>query len=45
MKIPLDKMRKLTDLRVKELGGPLAPMKGQLSLSTVPHPESVAQVA
>ncbi|MEC8420741.1 MAG: sulfatase-like hydrolase/transferase [Verrucomicrobiota bacterium] len=38
-------MRKLTDLRVKELGGPLAPMKGPLSLSTVPYPESVAQVA
>ena len=40
----LQKMRKLTDQRVKELGGPLSPMKGQLSLSTVPHPESAAQV-
>ena len=40
----LQKMRKLTDQRVKELGGALSPMKGQLSLSTVPHPESAAQV-
>ena len=44
-KTTLQKMRKLTDQRVKELGGPLAPMKGELSLSTVPHPKSSAQVA
>ena len=41
----LVEMRKLTDQRVKQLGGPLSPMKGGLSLSTVPHPESSAQVA
>ena len=41
----LKKMRQLTDQRVEQLGGPLAPMKGELSLSTVPHPESAAQVA
>ena len=41
----LEKMRQLTDQRVEQLGGPLAPMKGELSLSTVPHPESAAQVA
>ncbi|MEC8044386.1 MAG: sulfatase-like hydrolase/transferase [Verrucomicrobiota bacterium] len=41
----LQKMRQLTDQRVEQLGGPLAPMKGELSLSTVPQPESAAQVA
>jgi len=41
----LEKMRQLTDQRVEQVGGPLAPMKGELSLSTVPHPESAAQVA
>lgn len=41
----LEEMRKLTDRRVEELGGPLVPMKGELSLSTIPHPVSAAQVA
>ena len=41
----LNEMRDLTDKRVKELGGPLSPMKGALSLITVPYPESAAQVA
>ena len=41
----LKQMRDLTDQRVKELGGPLSPMKGPLSKSTDPHPVSAAQVA
>ena len=41
----LKNMRALTDKKVKELGGPLSPMNGDLSLSTVPYPESAAQVA
>ena len=34
----LKNMRALTDKKVKELGGPLSPMNGDLSLSTVPYP-------
>ena len=41
----LKEMRGLTDQRVKELGGPLSPMKGPLSKSTDPHPVSAAKVA
>jgi arylsulfatase A-like enzyme len=41
----LKEMRKKTDQRVEELGGPLSPMKAPLSLSTKPHPDSAAQVA
>ena len=41
----LKNMRALTDKKVKELGGPLSPMNGDLSLSTVPYPRSAAQVA
>ena len=38
-------LRSLTDRKVEELGGSLAPMNGDLSLSTTPHPASAAQVA
>ena len=38
-------LRSLTNQRVQELGGPLAPMNAELSQSTVPYPESAAQVA
>jgi len=38
-------LRSLTDRKVAELGGPLAPKVGELSLSTTPHPESAAMVA
>jgi arylsulfatase A-like enzyme len=41
----LTQMRGMTDQRVKELGGPLSPMKGSLSKSTDPHPVSAAKVA
>ena len=41
----LKKMRKLTDQRVKDLGGPLSLMKTPLSKSTDAHPVSAAQVA
>jgi len=41
----LKEMRGLTDQRVRELGGPLSPMKGPLSKSTDPYPVSAAQVA
>ena len=41
----LAKMRKATDRRVKELGGPLSPKKGPLSVSTPPHPKAAATVA
>ena len=40
----LEAMRKRTDERVAALGGPLAPMGSELSLSTVPHPEASAAV-
>jgi len=40
----LEKMRARTDERVAELGGPLQPMKGELSPSTVPHPVASAAV-
>jgi hypothetical protein len=38
-------MRKATDRRVKELGGPLSPKKGSLGVSTPPHPKAAATVA
>ena len=38
-------LRKRTDKRVAELGGPLQPMQGGLSVSTPPHPVSAATVA
>ena len=41
----LQELRSLTNQRVQELGGPLAPMNAELSQSTVPYPESAAQVA
>ncbi len=41
----LAKMRKATDHRVKELGGPLSPKKSPLSVSTPPHPKAAATVA
>ena len=41
----LTQMRGMTDQRVKELGGPLSPMKELLSKSTDPHPVSAAKVA
>jgi len=41
----LKQMRGLTDRRVKELGGPLSPMKQPFSRSTDPHPVSAAKVA
>ena len=37
-------MRARTDARVAELGGPLAPRGGPLSLSTVPHPTAAGLV-
>ncbi len=40
----LEAMRVRTDQRVEELGGPLLPMKGPLSASTVPHPVASAAV-
>lgn len=41
----LEKMRARTDERVAELGGPLQPMKADLSPSTVPYPEASAVVS
>ena len=41
----LKEMRVLTNKRVKDLGGPLSPMKGPLSKSTDPYPVSAAKVA
>ena len=41
----LELLRKRTDQRVAELGGPLPPMKGKLSVSTPPHPGAAAMVA
>lgn len=41
----LEKMRTRTDERVAELGGPLQPMKADLSPSTVPYPEASAVVS
>ena len=40
----LKKMRKLTDLRVEEFGGPLALKSTPLSVCTVPFPDSAAKV-
>lgn len=40
----LASMRKRTTKRVHELGGPLMPLKGKFSLSTVPHPKASAAV-
>jgi len=37
-------MRKRTDERVAELGGPLDPLAGEFTPSTVPHPEASAAV-
>jgi choline-sulfatase len=37
-------MRQRTTSRVNELGGPLAPMKGSFTASTVPHPKASAAV-
>ena len=39
------KMRKATDRRVKELGGPLSPKKGALGVSTPAYPKAAATVA
>ena len=38
-------MRERTTERVKQLGGPLAPLKGAFGASTVPHPKASAAVA
>jgi hypothetical protein len=40
----LAEMRRKTDARVKELGGPLDPPRGEFSPSTPPHPEAAAAV-
>lgn len=40
----LKAMRERTTARVAELGGPLDPLKGQFTASTVPHPEASAAV-
>ena len=40
----LAEMRKRTDQRVSQLGGPLKPSGGPMSLSTSPHPEASALV-
>ncbi|MCA9165007.1 MAG: sulfatase-like hydrolase/transferase, partial [Planctomycetales bacterium] len=40
----LREMRQRTDARVKQLGGPLAPLQGGFRASTVPHPEASAAV-
>ncbi|QDT43076.1 Arylsulfatase [Gimesia alba] len=41
----LQEMRKRTTNRVKELGGPLDPLKGKFTASTVPHPKASAAVS
>ncbi|MCH1407427.1 MAG: sulfatase-like hydrolase/transferase [Verrucomicrobiales bacterium] len=41
----LKEMRKRTDSRVAELGGSLAPRKGEFTQSTPPHPEASAAVS
>lgn len=41
----LERMRKRTDQRVKELGGPLAKLNSPFRESTVPHPEASAAVS
>ena len=41
----LQEMRKLTDLRVEDLGGPLVEKTTPLSLSIDPHPKAAAMVA
>jgi hypothetical protein len=40
----LEKLRKRTNQRVKELGGPLDPPKQEFTASTSPHPEASAAV-
>ncbi|WP_299465223.1 sulfatase-like hydrolase/transferase [uncultured Gimesia sp.] len=40
----LEEMRNRTTDRVKELGGPLDPLKGEFTASTVPHPRASAAV-
>ncbi|QDV51195.1 sulfatase-like hydrolase/transferase [Gimesia fumaroli] len=41
----LQAMRKRTTERVKELGGPLDPLKGKFTASTAPHPKASAAVS
>ena len=41
----LELLRKQTDKKVAELGGPLSPAQGKLSVSTPPHPVAAATVA
>jgi hypothetical protein len=41
----LEMLRKQTDKKVAELGGPLSPAQGKLSVSTPPHPVAAATVA
>ncbi len=41
----LREMRKRTDERVKQLGGPLAPLEGSFNPSTVPNPKASAAIA
>ncbi|WP_153558186.1 sulfatase-like hydrolase/transferase [Roseimaritima sediminicola] len=38
-------MRRRTDQRVEQLGGPLDPLRGNFNASTVPHPEAAAAVS
>ncbi len=40
----LEQMRKRTTERVKELGGPLDPLKDEFTASTVPHPRASAAI-
>jgi arylsulfatase A-like enzyme len=40
----LEAMRARTDERVEQLGGPLDPLRGKFTASTVPHPEASAMV-
>ncbi len=40
----LQAMRRRTDQRVKQLGGPLSPRQGSFTASTVPHPVASAAV-
>lgn len=41
----LEAMRERTTVRVDELGGPLDPLQGNFTQSTVPHPEAAANVS
>ncbi len=40
----LQAMRQRLDQRVEQLGGPLQPLKGKFTASTVPHPQASAMV-